>query len=340
MLEKIDNFQQRHAFLAIPLAVIKKFGNDKAGNLASLIAYNGFFAIFPLLLLFTTILGFVLQGDQSAQRSIVNSALGQFPIISTQVKAHSLTGSGVALAVGIVGSLLGGLGVTLQGQNAFNKVYAVPERERPNFLHSRLRGLAILVVLGLLQVVSTGVSGAVTGGASKSVFATVGGIVVSLLLNGVLFFATFRLLTDDSVPTRELWPGVACASILWLIIQSVGGAYIGHVVKNDSNTYGTFATVIGLLVWLHLGAQAVIYSAELNTVLSRKLWPRSLFGAKREEDRRVLEGVARTEEQVAPQRVHVSFEDEEKAQEDRRASSGEAGDDRDQSASPGARRGT
>jgi hypothetical protein len=81
------------------------------------------------------------------------------------------------------------------------------------------------------------------------------------------------------------------------------------VVKNNSNTYGTFATVIGLLVWLHLGAQAVLYSAELNTVLSRKLWPRSLFGAKREEDRRVLTGVARTQEQVDPQRVHVTFED-------------------------------
>lgn len=310
VLEKIDNFQQRHAALAIPLAVIKKFSDDKAGNLAQLIAYSGFFAIFPLLLLFTTILGFVLQGNPSAQQSVLNSALGQFPIVGQQLSHHSLSGSGAALAVGIVGSLLGGLGVTLAGQNAFNQVYAVPERERPNFIHSRLRGLAILAVLGILQVVSTGVSGAVSGGVGKSVVATVGGIVVSLLLNVVLFFATFRLLTDDSVPTRELWPGIITASVLWEILQAVGGAYIGHVVKHASNTYGTFATVIGLLVWLHLGAQAVLYSAELNTALSRKLWPRSLFGAKREEDKRALAGVAKTQEKVDPQRVHVSFDGE------------------------------
>jgi YihY family inner membrane protein len=310
VLEKIDNFQQRHAALAIPLAVIKKFGNDKAGNLAQLIAYSGFFAIFPLLLLFTTILGFVLQGNPSAQQSVLNSALGQFPIVGQQLSHHSLNGSGVGLAVGIIGSLLGGLGVTLAGQNAFNQVYAVPERERPNFIHSRLRGLAILVVLGILQLVSTGVSGSVTGGVGKSVLATVAGIIISFLLNVVLFFATFRLLTDDSVPTRELWPGIITASVLWEILQAVGGAYIGHVVKNGSNTYGTFATVIGLLVWLHLGAQAVLYSAELNTVISRKLWPRSLFGAKREEDKRALAGVAKTQEQVDPQRVHVSFDGE------------------------------
>ena len=313
MLEKIDSFQQRHAFLAVPLAVVKKFGNDKAGNLAALIAYYAFFAIFPLLLLFTTILGFVLQGNQKAQQSIVHSALGQFPIIGNQVSAHSLSGSGVALAVGIVGTLLSGLGVTLAGENAFNQVYAVPERERPNFLQSRVRGLGILAALGVLQVVSTAASGAVTGGAGGGIAATAGGIVLSFLLNVVLFFATFRLLTDDSVPTRELWPGIICASVLWEILQAVGGAYIGHVVKNDSNTYGTFATVIGLLVWLHLGAQAVLYSAELNTVVSRKLWPRSLFGAKREEDKRTLEGVAKTQEQVDAQRVHVSFEDGEEA---------------------------
>jgi membrane protein len=306
--EKIDSFQQRHAVLAIPLAVVKKFGNDKAGNLAQLIAYSGFFAIFPLLLLFTTILGFILQGDPSAQQSVINSALGQFPIVGKQLSAHSLSGSGVALAVGIVGSLLGGLGVTLAGQNAFNEVYAVPQRERPNFIQSRLRGRAILGVLGFLQVISTVVSGAVSGGVGKSVLTTVAGIAVSLLINLLLFFAAFRLLTDDSVPTRELWPGIIAASILWLILQAVGGAYIGHVVKKASNTYGTFATVIGLLVWIHLGAQAVLYSAELNTVLSRKLWPRSLFGAEREEDRRTLEGVAKTQEQVDPQRVHVSFE--------------------------------
>jgi hypothetical protein len=112
------------------------------------------------------------------------------------------------------------------------------------------------------------------------------------------------------VATRELWPGIICAAILWEILQSVGGVYIGHVVKNDSNTYGTFATVIGLLVWLHLGAQAVLYSAELNTVITDGLWPRSLFGAKREEDKRALTGVAKTQEQVPPQRVHVSFDEE------------------------------
>jgi YihY family inner membrane protein len=307
MLDKIDAFQQRHAVLALPLAVIKKFSDDGAGRLAALIAYYGFFALFPLLLLFTTILGFVLQGNQSAQNSIVNSSLRSFPIVGHQITAHSLSGSGVALVVGIVGSLLAGLGVTLAGQNAFNAVYGVPKRERPNFLMSRVRGLGILAVLGVLQIISTVASGLVSGGVGGPAL-VVAGIAVSLALNFVLFFATFRLLVDDEVPTKQLLPGIIAASILWEILQAAGGLYVAHVVKHASNTYGTFATVIGLLAWLHLGAQAVLYSAELNTVLSEKLWPRSLFGAKREEDERTLARVAKTEESVEPQRVHVSFD--------------------------------
>ena len=306
MLEKLDRFQQRHSTLALPLAVVKKFSDDQAGPLAALIAYYGFFSVFPLLLLFTTVLGFVLHGNPSAQHAVLHSALKQFPIVGNQIQAHALTGSGLALAVGIVGTVFSGLGVTLAAQNAFNRVYAVPKRERPNFISARLRGLGMLLVLGTLQAVSTAASGLVSGGFGGAGL-RIAGIALSLAMNLVLFFATFRLLTDDSVPTRELWPGVITAAILWEILQAVGGVYIGHVVRGASNTYGTFATVIGLITWLHLGAQAVVYAAELNTVLTHDLWPRSLWGAEREEDRRTLTGIARTEEKEPPQRVDVRF---------------------------------
>jgi len=52
-------------------------------------------------------------------------------VIGQQLQTQSLTGSGVALAVGIVGTLLSGLGVTVAAQNAFNQVYAVPYKTGP-----------------------------------------------------------------------------------------------------------------------------------------------------------------------------------------------------------------
>ena len=72
--------------------------------------------------------------------------------------------------------------------------------------------------------------------------------------------------TSASVANRCLWPGVLIGAVLWLILQVVGGIYVHHVISRASNTYGTFATVIGLLAWLRLGAQITLYAAEVNVV--------------------------------------------------------------------------
>lgn len=305
-VKAFDRLQRRRPVLGLPFAVVKKFGDDQAGNLAALIAYYGFFALFPLLLLFVTILGYVLQNDPEAQKAVVDSTLSQIPIIGSQLETGSLKGSGVALFVGIVGTLLSGLGVTQAAQTAFNRAQGVPHRERPNFLWSRLRGLGLLAILGTLQIVSTAASSLVTGGLGGTVL-VVAGVVLSLALNFVLFVATFRLLTDASVPTRELWPGIVSATLLWTILQAVGGAYISSVVKGAGDTYGTFATVIGLLTWLFLGARVVVYSAELNSVLARRLWPRGLLEPLTDADREALRALARIEERSEEQQVEVSF---------------------------------
>ena len=132
-------------------AVIKKFGEDQAGQLAALIAYYGFVSLFPLLLVFVTVLGYVLQNNPSERETILNGTLGQFPIIGDQLKVHSISGSGLALAVGIVLSLLAGLGIMGASQAAFNRIWHVPFKRRPDFIHQRLRSLAMLVILATLS---------------------------------------------------------------------------------------------------------------------------------------------------------------------------------------------
>jgi uncharacterized BrkB/YihY/UPF0761 family membrane protein len=104
------------------------------------------------------------------------------------------------------------------------------------------------------------------------------GYLVAIALNFGLFLASFHFLCEEPPDGGELMPGAALAAILWTILQSLGGIYIKHIGKTDS-TYGTFALVLGILTWLHLGTQMTLYCAEFNTVLSGKRWPRSLFDA-------------------------------------------------------------
>jgi YihY family inner membrane protein len=305
LVAPLDRFQQRHPSLAIPVAVLRKFGDDGAGNAAALIAYWAFFSLFPLLLIFVTVLGFVLQDDPEAQRRITQSVIAQLPG-GLGVDPGSFRGSVTGLIVGGLGTLLAGLGVTQAIQNAFNLVYAVPHRTRPDAFMSRLRGLRVLLLVGVLQVVSSAGNGVVASGLTGR-WITIAGLVGSVLLNLVLFTVAFRLLLGRAVPFAELRPGILLATVGWTALQAAGGLYVAHVIANSRATYGTFATVIGLLVWLYLGARIVVYAAEINVVLTRRLWPRSLVGPSLPADRRARAGLAKIEERDDQETVEVIF---------------------------------
>jgi YihY family inner membrane protein len=307
LLRRIDLFQRHRRWLSIPVAVIRKFGDDGANREAALIAWWGFFSLFPLLLLFTSILGFVLEGDPSAAHSIRDSALSNFPVFGPSLSRGHLQGSATGVVIGVVGAVLSGTSVTIAAQNAFNTVYAVPKRERPDPFKARVRGLAVLVVLGVLQIVATGATAVV--GSIGGIGTNVLGIGVGFLLNLVLFFAVFRLMTDNVVPTRHLRPGIVTAAVLWTILLRVGAFYTNHVLEGATNTYGTFGLTLGLLTWLYVGARVLVYSAELNSVLTARLWPRSLLGPPdTEADLRAKAAVARIEEQVNEERVTTRFD--------------------------------
>jgi inner membrane protein YhjD len=310
-VKAFDAVQQRHRWLAIPMAVFKKFGDDQGGSLAALVAYYAFFSLFPLLLVFVTILGFVLQSDPGAAHSISNSVLKQFPVISDQLgnSVHPLKGHVLVLILGLVTSLLSGLGITNAAQNAFDRVWAVPMKDRPDFLQARARGLLLLGSLGVLFLAATVVTGLVTGGLHLGgAPGKVAAILLSLMLNVGLFMAAFRFMTSATIATRCLWLGVIVAAVFWEILQVAGGIYIGHVFKHSSATYGVFGLVIALLVFLHLGAQLTLYAAEINVVVTRKLWPRSLLGPPSvPADEETLTALAKVEERHDNEQVDVEF---------------------------------
>ena len=100
------------------------------------ITYYGFLSLFPLLLVLFTALSFLLHGHPTLQHDLRTSALADFPVIGDQI-SHNVTtirGNGIAVAVGIAGTLWGGLGVANAAQNAMNSVWEVPMKLRPGFV--------------------------------------------------------------------------------------------------------------------------------------------------------------------------------------------------------------
>ncbi|MGZ4359597.1 MAG: YihY/virulence factor BrkB family protein [Gaiellaceae bacterium] len=306
-----DRFQQRHRWLGFPLAVLQKYSDDQGSYLAATITYYAFFAVFPLLLVLTTVLGFVLRGHRHLYQSIVNSALAELPVIGPELGKHSLRGSGLALGLGLAAALWAGMGVFLAAQNAMNHLWGVPFKRRPDFLRARGRALLLMVLLGGGTLATTILAGLASFGAGYGVAWRIGSIVLSTALNFGLFWVGFRVLTARDVSWRQLRGGAIGASVLYEGLQTLGGYYVGHVLRNASNLYGTFALVIGLLSLIYLGAHITLLAAEANVVATRRLWPRS-FSLMIEQpptqaDKRALTQRGRVEERRQDETVSVDF---------------------------------
>jgi YihY family inner membrane protein len=310
MPTRVDRFIGRHPVPAVLVAVFKKYGDDGGGRWAALVSYYGFLSLFPLLLVFTTVLGFVVQGDEELQQRIVDSALSQFPIIGEQIRQNlgALDGSVVALAIGLVGAVWAGLAIALTLQDAMNDVWDVPRRSRPGFVARRIRALATLAGLGVVTLVSAGLTALGTIGGSLG-WMRVLALAGTLGLNVVAFGAAFRYLTVAEIRWRDVLPGAASASVSWMVLLAAGSWLVDRQLRDASALYGFFAIVLGLLGWISLGAHSLLLSAELNTVLARRLWPRSLQPPPLSEpDRRMLaagaeqEAARPTEESSPPER--------------------------------------
>jgi membrane protein len=276
-LQRIDDLQRTRPWLGFPIAVFKKYSEDQGGYLAAGVTYYAFFSVFPLLLVIVSVLGYVLRGHPHLEHQVLTSALGQFPVIGHDLRINALSGNAVALALGIAASLWAGIGVFLAAENAMDNIWGVPRDERPGFLQARLRALGLLALLGTGVVTATVVGSIATAGTSYGVAWKIGAVVLSVLLDFGLFWVALRLLTTRDVTWRMLRGGAVAAAIAYEVLQLVGGYYVGHVVKNASNTYGTFALVIGLLSWIYLATHILLLVAEGNVVATKRLWPRPLL---------------------------------------------------------------
>jgi membrane protein len=276
----VDRFQQRRSWLAFPVAVWKKFGDDRAGNLAGLIAFFGFASLFPLLLVLVTVLDITMRSHPGVKASLEHSALAQFPVIGPEIagQVHSLTGRGLPLVLGIIFTLLGSRGVANAMQNALNEVWGVPLSDRPGFPWNWLRNLGLIAVVGGGLIATSVLSGLASGaghvitGPGAYILAT----AVSLVLNVGVFLLAFRLATAKDVSWRDLRVGAAIAAVVWQVLLSLGTYIVSHQLHHASSLYGTFGVVLGLIAWLYLQAQVTLYAAEANVVLVKRLWPRAL----------------------------------------------------------------
>jgi membrane protein len=315
----VDGFQRRHRIVGLPIAVLYKFFDDQGNLLAAMLTYYAFVAIFPLLLLASTIFGFVLQDRPDLQADALNSALAQFPIIGDQLgRPEGLTGSTTAVVIGTIAALYGALGLGQAVQNVMNTAWAIPRNSRPNPILMRLRSLLLLTSAGFAMLALSVFSalGSTTEVFGPRVNATIRWLIVAatvLILTAVLTLLG-RLAAARSHSPKRVVPGAFLTAVGWQGLQLVGALYATQVLARTSSVNQTFGLVLGLIGLIFIAAIIGVLGIELNVVLARRLWPRALLTPftdavdLTDADRRAYALYAQTQRHKGFESVTVRFE--------------------------------
>lgn len=321
LVDRVDAWQRRRRVVGIPLAIVYKFVDDQSGYLAAVITYYAFIAIFPLMLIGSSILGFVLQGHPDLQQRILTSALAQFPIIGDQIgRPEGIRGSTSAVVIGTITALYGVIGLGQATHNAINVSWAIPRNSRLNPIVSRLRSLVWIVGAGFALVFIAVISSL---GSHLDVLGRNLGSglhwlapVLFVVINALVLALMMRLSTPRRERLRDLLPGAAFIAVLWQLLQVLGGVYVEHVIKKANQMNAVFALVLGLFALVYIATVLAMLGLEINVVLVKRLYPRALLTPftdavqLTEADKRVYREYAQAQRHKGFERVQVSFGDQ------------------------------
>jgi len=247
---------------------VERFRVHRTGRNSALVAHYGFLSVFPLMLVFTTILGFVLQDNEDLQQRIIDSVLANFPIIGSEIEQDPtiLRGSVPLLVIGLLTALWAGLKAFNVLQMALDDIADMPLQQRPNAVKVRLQSLIAIVVIGGAQVAAAMLSGLVS--ATRTEWGSRLWLLLgTLAINTVVLGATYHWLCTRRPRARQWWPGAVFGGFAFTVFQVAGATLMTRAIVRANPIYGSFATVIGLMFWLGLHSMVALLGAELNTVL-------------------------------------------------------------------------
>lgn len=276
---RFDAVQQKHAVLGFPVAVVKRYEDDQVGKQAALVTYYAFLALFPLILVFITVLSIIVSGNPELQTKISGRVFEYFPALGSQLQnqVQTLETNGFVLALQILALLYGARGLAAILQETFNNVWHVEKEHRPGFVGDNLRSFAMMSAVGAGIIIGTVVSYSLGSILDIGFVGSALLTILNLVITYGLFLAVFRLGTASRIRLRSLVLGAIIAGTGVLIVQHFGGYIMSYQLPKLSGTYGSFALALGMIFWIYLQAQVILYALTITAVRSQRDWPKKLF---------------------------------------------------------------
>lgn len=273
---KVADVRERYPLVDHLVRMVQHYGNVNGNAQAGAVTFFGFLSFFPLLALsfFTVGLlsrvydasGELERAIESFMPGIVGNERGEIPLSTFEENAATIG------LIGLVGVLYSGLGWLSGMRNALEVVFETPAKEQPNFVMGKLRDLVSLTVIGIVLLLSVGLSGLISG-FSETILDLIGleGTPVTRVLlwvivhalgiaaTTVLFLVMFKLLVDPGVPRRSLVSGAIIGGIGFEVLKALASFLIG--TTKDQPAFQAFGLALILVVWINYFSRVVILSA-------------------------------------------------------------------------------
>lgn len=311
LVRRFDRWQGRHRATAVPVAVVRKYADDRGSAMAGLFAHYAFLALFPLLILLLTVLDRLVERYPGLRRAVIDTVVGQLPLIGPVLRdqSSSLAATGLGLVVGVVGLLWGATGLYNSAQLAMSQVWNVEGVDRMG-LPSRLLRSVILFLTLFCAAALAAVASIVDVVPQNALLSTVVGTVGSVATNIATLLVALRIVTSPVVPTARLVLPAALSGAAWWVLQMVGHWFVSRQLSRMSDLYGAFAYALGALTWLTLMARVIVFNVEVSVVTVNRLYPRRIAQPPlTPADRDVLDRIVQNERRRPEQHIEIDWDD-------------------------------
>lgn len=268
----VSGLRAKRPFVDHLVRAFSRYLADAGDRLAASVTYYWFLSLFPILLLAISLLGYA-YGDRAGDK--VNEALsGILPANVTETVGDTLDqAKGPAGVLGLVGTLYTGLGW----------IDALRESIRSMWHQNVLAGnivvrklIDVLVLIGLFATIASSVlvTGFTTGATDRvldllglddtvgaRVFTRLLAYLLAVVADTALFLFLFARLARVRTPLRRVLRGAVLGAVGFEVLKVLGGIYVASTTTRSQATYGTFAVVVGLLLFLNLVSRLLLFTA-------------------------------------------------------------------------------
>lgn len=274
-IRPVRRARRRSPVIDIVVLASQGYARHLASRNAALLAYYGFLTLFPLIMVATTILGFLLQGDPELRTEIVESAISQIPVLGDQILNQSgqIGGSLTALVIGLASGLWGSTRAFAALQTALDDAWEVPVEHRPNLVVRRVRSVIGLLVIGGAQIATVTLT-SIAGWADLGSLSRIAIGLGVLAVNIAVVTTMFRYLSAAEVSWTMAWPGGVISGVAYTALQLIGTQVVSRLLSGAHSVYGAFASVLAITGWLLIHAVVSLFAAEINAAIhARRLVP-------------------------------------------------------------------